>query len=164
MPSGKTDLPEGVEDCGAFQRKFWVAQRVASVLFALILIGCLFGALGRGGYLSRTLVTSELGVLDFPALTRWNAPDDLVVTFSPSAEDRVFFVDGRFFEAFSVEGTDPPKKATLVKDGLTGYVFSSDPSKPTRVTFRLQTQMPGLRTAAFGIDGEVAERTTFVFP
>jgi len=164
MASAKAEFPEGVADHGAFQRKFWAAQRIAWIVFGLILVGCLFGAFGRGGYLSRSVTDTENGLVDFPAITRWNAPDDLEVTFAPSQSDRVFFVDARFFDTFSVEGVDPPQKATMVRDGLTGYVFASDPIKPTRITFRLQTQMPGLRTASFGAEGSVAEHKIFVFP
>ena len=164
MASAHGNLPEGVEDHAAFQQKFWAAQRVAWIIFAMILAGCLFGAFGRGGYLSRTLLTSEAGAVDYPAITRWNAPDGLEVTFAPSAEDRLFFVDGRFFDTFSVEGIDPPQRATVAKGGLTGFVFPSDPEKPTRVTFRLQTRTPGLHTASFGVEGEVADHSFFVFP
>ena len=49
-------LPEGVEDHGSFQRRFWFAQRCAWVVFALILSACLFGLLGRGGMFSRGTV------------------------------------------------------------------------------------------------------------
>lgn len=164
MASSQFKLPEGVEDHRALQRKIWAAQRVAWVLFALILIGCLLGAFGSGGPLSRATSSSIAGVVEYPAATRWNAPDDLHVTFPPSTTDRVFFVDGRFFDAFSVEGIDPPQKATMVREGLTGYVFPTDRDKPTRVTFRLQTQMPGLRAISFGVDGDVAEHSIFVFP
>jgi len=164
MAETKLELPEGVADHGALQRKIWAAQRVAWVVFALILVGCLLGAFGRDGYLARSTSSSEAGVVDFPLLTRWNAPDKLMVTFAPSADDRIFYVDERFFDTFSVEGLDPPQKATLVKEGLTGYVFSSDPVKPTRVTFRLQTQTPGLQTQTFGIEGQIADHSIFVFP
>ena len=164
MNTKSSGLPEGVEDHGGLQKKIWAAQRIAWVVFSLVLIGCLLGAFGRDGYFARSMASSRAGVIDFPALTRWNAPDKLEVTFAPSNEDRVFLVDGRFFDVFSVEGIDPPQKATLVKDGLSGYVFPSDPAKPTRVTFRLQTQTPGLRTLAFGVDGHVAEHSLFVFP
>ncbi|MDM9646423.1 hypothetical protein [Rhizobium sp. S163] len=164
MASARTRLPEGVEDHGAFQRRFWTAQRVAWIVFTLILAGCLFGAFGGGGYLSRTVVIAETGAVDYPVITRWNAPDTLGVTFAPSTEDRVFFVDGRFFNIFSVEGIDPPQKAILAKDGLAGYVFASDPTNPTHITFRLQTQAPGLHSASFGVDGEVAEPKLFIFP
>ena len=128
------------------------------------MIACLLGAFGRGGYLSRAVSTSPRGVVDAPRITRWNAPDDLRITFAPSTEDCLFYVDGRFFETFSIEGVDPPQKATIVRDGLTGYVFPSDPSKPTMIVFRLQVQSPGLRNMTTGINGQVAEHSLFVFP
>ena len=160
----KPALPEGVEDYGPLQRKFWAAQRVAWIAFSLILIACLLGAFGRGGYLSRSIATSANGSTDFPVITRWNAPDDLVVSFAPSPADRTFFVDDRFYEVFSVETVDPPQKAVVVRDGMTGYVFPGDTARATRATFRLKTQSPSLRTMTFGVDGETGEHSIFIFP
>ena len=160
----KLALPEGVADYGPLQRKFWAAQRLAWIAFGLILIACLLGAFGRGGYLSRSNETSSAGSVDFPVITRWNAPDDLVVSFAPSPADRTFFVDDKFYEVFSVENVDPPQKAIVVRNGMTGYVFPSDPARATRATFRLKTQSPGLRTTTFGVDGETGEHSIFIFP
>lgn len=164
MPAKPIRLPEGIDDHRPLQKKIWAAQRVAWALFALMLIACLFGAFGRGGYLSRAITQSAAGAIDFPLLTRWNAPENLEVTLEPSSNDRVFFVDGRFFESFSVEGIDPPQKATTIRNGLTGYVFASDAEHPVRIVFRLQTQSPGLRRMSLGIDGDVSEHISFVFP
>jgi len=164
MASKQIHLPEGIEDHGPLQRRFWAAQRVALIVFAALLIACLLGAFGRGGYLSRQETTSPLGAVDAPRITRWNASDKLRIAFAPSPEDRVVYVDGRFFQTFSIEGIDPPQKATVVRNGLTGYVFSSDPAKPTIVVFRLRAQLAGLRASTFGIDGQVTEHSLFVFP
>lgn len=162
--TSKPELPEGVEDYGPLQRKFWAAQRVAWIVFALILLACLAGGFGRGGYLSRATDASTAGVIDYPAITRWNAPDDLVVSFAPSPDDRILLVDSRFFDVFSVENVDPPQKAVVVRDGMTGYVFPADPANAMRATFRLKTQAPGLRSTRFGVDGDVREHSIFIFP
>lgn len=82
MPAKPIRLPEGIDDHRPLQKKIWAAQRVAWVLFALMLIACLFGAFGRGGYLSRAITQSAAGAIDFPLLTRWNAPENLEVTLS----------------------------------------------------------------------------------
>lgn len=157
-------LPEGVEDHGSFQRRFWFAQRCAWVVFALILSACLFGLLGRGGMFSRGTVHFAHGSIDLPAISRWNAPDDLKVTFSASGQDQIVMVDPQFLESFSVEGIDPPQKATVARGGRIWYVFSADPAGPTHIVFRLQTQQPGWRSYAVGIGDDVSERSTFIFP
>ena len=157
-------LSEGVEDHGVFQRRFWLAQRCAWVAFAFILLACLFGLLGRGGMFSRSVVHLTQGTIDLPAISRWNAPDDLKVTLIAAAQDQIIFVDPQFLESFSVEGIDPPQKATVARGGRIGYVFSADPTDSTSVVFRLQTQQPGWRSYVIGIGDEASRQSTFIFP
>jgi hypothetical protein len=163
-PSRKPTFPEGVEDHSAFQRRFWAVQRVAWVVFSLILVPCLLGLLGRGGMFSSRLVEFSGGTIEMPAISRWNAPDEMQVSLPPSERDQTVFVDPRFLEAFSIDGMDPPQKATVQKNGRIGYVFSSDPSASATIVFRLQTQRPGLRTFLLGIGDHVAEHSTFILP
>lgn len=157
-------LPEGVGDHVAFQRAFWAVQRVAWVVFALILIACLMGLLGRGGILSMKAVASSGGNIEIPAISRWNAPDEMRVTLGASVVDHTVFVDPRFLETFSVDGIDPPQKATVQKNGRIGYVFSSDAIASAKIIFRLKTQQPGVRAFLVGIDNDVAEHSTIILP
>lgn len=157
-------LPEGVQDHMAFQRRFWAAQRVAWIVFALILLACLLGLLGRGGMFSSRTIVVAAGTIEIPSISRWNAPDEIRVALAPASVDEIVYVDARFLEAFSVKSIDPPQKATLQKNGRIGYVFSSDPTTSANVIFRLQTQQPGLRTFLVGIGNDVVERSTFILP
>ncbi len=163
-PPRKLALPEGVEDHRAFQMTFWAVQRAAWVVFSLILLACLLGLLGRGGMFSTTRVVSSGGTIEMPAVSRWNAPDEMRVLLPASDRDQTVFVDPRFLEAFSIDGVDPPQIGTIRKDGRIGYVFRSDPSAPAKIVFRLQTQQPGLRSFLLGIEDDVAERSTFILP
>lgn len=157
-------LPEGVEDHGQFQRRFWIVQRCAWLCFALILVACLIGLLGRGGPFSRSVMPLSEGSLDLPAISRWNAPDELKVTFSASQQDRVVVIDTAFLEAFSIEGIDPPQTSTFARDGRIGYVFPGDPTASTTVVFRLHTQEPGMRSYTTGIGADLSQHSTFIFP
>ena len=163
LPS-RPALPEGVEDHGAFQRRFWAVQRVAWAVFALILLACLLGLLGRGGMFAMRTFKSSGGTIEMPAISRWNAPDEIRVSLPVSDADQTVFVDPRFLEAFSIDGVDPPQKATVRKDGRIGYVFGSDPSTPAKIVFHLQTQQPGLRYFLLGIEDDIAEHSTFILP
>jgi protein-L-isoaspartate(D-aspartate) O-methyltransferase len=163
-PTKTSELPEGVQDHGAFQRRFWIAQRGAWVAFTLILLACLLGLLGRNGVFSAQTVASSGGEIEIPSISRWNAPDEMRVTLVSGTADQTVFVDARFLEAFSVEGIDPPQKDILRKDGRIGYVFGSDPSATSKIVFRLQTQQPGLRSFLVGIGDDVDEHSTFVLP
>lgn len=157
-------LPEGVEDHGRFQRRFWVVQRCAWVVFALILIACLVGLLGRGGPFSRNILQLTEGSLELPAISRWNAPEELKATFFASQQDRIVVIDPRFLDAFSIEGIDPPQKSTFAQGGRIGYVFPGDPTTTTTVVFRLHAQQPGLRSYEVGLDADLSQQSTFIFP
>jgi hypothetical protein len=163
-PARKSALPEGVEDHGAFQRRFWAVQRASWVVFAVILVACLLGLLGRGGMYSTRIVQTSRGTIEMPAISRWNAPDEMRVSLPAGNSDQTVFVDPRFLQAFSIDGIDPPQKATVRKNGRIGYVFGTDPSAPAKIVFRLQTQQPGLRSFLLGIEDDVAERSTFILP
>lgn len=113
---------------------------------------------------SRSLVQFTQGSIDLPAISRWNAPDDLKVTLIAAAQDQIIFFDLQFLESFSIEGIDPPQKATVARGGRIGYVFSADPTGSTSVVFSLQTQQPGWRSYAIGIEDEVSRQSTFIFP
>ncbi|QKK27140.1 protein-L-isoaspartate(D-aspartate) O-methyltransferase [Rhizobium hidalgonense] len=157
-------LPEGVLDHTEFQQRFWAVQRLSWIMFTLLLATCLLGLLGRGGPFSRQTLLLSDGSVDFPIISRWNAPEDMTVNFTASSEDRVFTVDAAFLQTFSVQGIDPPQKATFAREGRIGYVFPADPTGPTQIVFRLQTQLAGARRASIGLGGEVRSQSTFIFP
>ena len=164
MPETKSSLPEGIDDHSLFQQRAWRAQRWAWVGFAVILVAALLGALGRSGPLSQQELTLAAGRLELPSITRWNAPDELRVFFSPSSSDRRLVLDPAFLTIFSIEGVDPPQKAAVHENGRVDYVFPGDPSATSQVIFRLQTQNPGLHSFRIGIDQDVVERSVFVLP
>ncbi|MBB4252132.1 protein-L-isoaspartate(D-aspartate) O-methyltransferase [Rhizobium sp. BK008] len=157
-------LPEGVLDHSEFQRRFWAIQRISWIVFTLILVTCLLGLLGRGGPLSRQTLLLPDGSVDFPVISRWNAPEYMTVNFTPSSDDRIFTIDAAFLQTFSIEGVDPPQKATFARAGRIGYVFPADPAGPTQIVFRLQTQLPGPLRATIGMGGEIRSQSTFIFP
>ncbi|MGV2186553.1 hypothetical protein [Rhizobium rhizogenes] len=164
MSDKKIPRPEGVGDYGPFQRTVWSVQRGAWIVFILVLLACLCGFFGRSGPLARAHVQHKDGSIEYPAISRWSAPDELTVRFSASSSDRTLMLDSRFLHIFSIESIDPPQKAISARDGHIGYVFAIDPAHPTQVTLRLQGQSPGFHQFSLGIDDDVAERSTFIFP
>lgn len=156
--------PEGVEDYGTFQRRVWLIQRCAWIAFVLVLVACLSGFLGRGGPFSRESITFSQGNIEIPIISRWNAPDEIRVTFYPSAEERHLVLDSRFFDPFSVEGIDPPQQSTRFQNGRVDYVFPPDPLRASVAVFRLRTEQPWLHTFEIGLGNESRQHSIFVFP
>ncbi|PTM94162.1 hypothetical protein [Mycoplana dimorpha] len=157
-------LPEGVEDDRKLQRKVWAVQRLSWLIFALLLFLSLLGVFGSGGYFSRQTVAFPGGSVDVPVTARWPAPEELKVTFSPSADDRTFLVDARFHETFAIDSVDPAAGSVLSRGGRTLYVFPASPAHAVTVAFRLKTQRPGIRSYLLGIGEDVLERTVVLFP
>lgn len=160
----KPALPEGMIDSTEFQQRFWAIQRISWIVFALLLMACLLGLLGRGGPFSRQTLILPGGSVDFPTISRWNAPEHMVVNFGPSSEDRIFTIDAAFLQTFSIQSVDPPQKATFARDGRIGYIFPADLAGPTQIVFRLQTELAGPRRATIGIGADTRAQSTFIFP
>ncbi|UIL30836.1 protein-L-isoaspartate(D-aspartate) O-methyltransferase (plasmid) [Rhizobium leguminosarum] len=165
---GKIDalptLPEGVLDHSEFQQRFWAVQRFSWIVFTLLLLTCLLGLLGRGGPFSRQTLILPEGSVDFPVISRWNAPrgydgDLHAVVRRQDIHDR-----SRLSSNLFDQGVDPPQKATFARAGRIGYVFPADPAGPTQIVFRLQTQLPGPLRATIGMGGETRTQSTFIFP
>ncbi|MDP9813493.1 protein-L-isoaspartate(D-aspartate) O-methyltransferase [Rhizobium tibeticum] len=157
-------LPDGVEDHSLFQRRVWAVQRLAWILFAILLVACLLGLLGRGGLFSSQTVTLAGASLEIPSISRWNAPDEIRVTFASSADARTLLVNKQFFEAFSVETIDPPPMTTIASHGRVGYAFPPDMDAETVVVLRLQTQFPWLHEFEIGTGSDIVKRSVFIFP
>ncbi|PKA42646.1 hypothetical protein CWR43_16175 [Rhizobium sullae] len=162
--TGSDHLPDGIRDHRAFQRRVWIVQRAAWFVFGIVLISCLFGALGKGGYLSRALMETPQGTVDYPAISRWNAPDEIHIRFGPGDADRVFIADAAFLKGFFVEGIDPPPKAVTPKAGLIHYQFPGNPGLPVDVRFRLHTQSPGFHRIHLGIGDHVSALLVLILP
>jgi hypothetical protein len=98
------------------------------------------GLLDRGGPFPPHRVALSAGTLGLRAISRWNAPDEMRVTFGASQEDQTLFVDGHYLEASSIEGDDPPQRATVQENGQIGYFVAADPPPPAKIAFRLNTE------------------------
>jgi hypothetical protein len=155
---------EGVTDHRSFHRRVWIIQRAAWLAFGLILLACLLGITGKGGYFSRASIETPAGTVDYPFLSRWNAPDVVRVRFQPSGNDQAFVIDAAFLDAFSIEGIDPPPRLVEPKDGLIRYVFPADRQQPTQVSFRLHTQSPGIHHLHLGVGDTVLQPLFIILP
>ncbi|TCL63609.1 hypothetical protein [Rhizobium sp. BK251] len=157
-------LPEGVGEHDRFQRRVWLVQRAAWIIFGLVLITCLLGFTGRGGPFSWHRLTFDHGSIELPAIARWNAPDDLRVTFDPSDEAPNLVIDQRFLDAFSIESVDPPQFTATFEGGRILYAFPPDPSGRSVAIFRVKAQKPWLRRFTIGLGKDVVETSVFIFP
>ncbi len=103
-------LPEGVLDRSPFQRRFCAVQRIAWIVFAMLLVACLLGLLGRGGAFSRNRLTFADRSVDYPAVSRWNAPENVVLRFAPRPKTGSSRPMRTFFKLSRLRGSIRPRR------------------------------------------------------
>jgi hypothetical protein len=154
----------------AFQRRWWMAERVAWVLLSLLLIAGLAGAFG-GGPLSRARTSDfEGGVfIEYERFARLRAPTELRVSVVKLfGQDGALRVRLRSDYARSVEIHDvvPAPQAVVVEDSETVYTFAAESLRqPVEVIFRLNPQQWGRLPCSVAVDGKPpASFVQFVYP
>ncbi|WP_454849975.1 hypothetical protein [Rhizobium binxianense] len=158
------EKPEGMGEHRAFQRRMWRLQRLSWIAFGLVLAAALAGLTGKGGHFSRGTLTTPAGTVEYPAVARLEAPDELAVSFEPSTTQRILSLNAAFFELFSVESIDPPAERTETGGELTRYIYPANAGETLRVRFRLQTRETGLYRPALGVGDSLSRPLVIALP
>lgn len=146
-----------LEEHRAFQERFWSLQRVAWVLFGLLLLAALLGLTGSGGPLSRAQVALEGGTIDYPRIARWEAADEVIVRFAPGAEQHRLTLSSGFADALQIEGIQPePESSAAGADGAV-LTFATAAGEAAEVTIHVTPLQPGYSTFAVQIDDGAPE-------
>lgn len=171
MANARTEAP-AIRDDGLqldehrdFQERFWVAERVAWVAFAAIILAALIGLTGAGGPLSRAKAASDGSEISYPRITRWEASDSLTVNFAPGGSERSLTLSPAFAESFQLEDVQPqPDRAEARPEGER-LIFSLPAGKPATVTLHVRAHKPGPARYQARIDGtSVRTLSTFILP
>jgi hypothetical protein len=136
----KHGLDELEEDI-PFQRRFWLIQRGAWAVFALLLGLAIFGFTGGGGVAAHGEAAIADGSVEYPRVSRWQGVDDLIVRLDAGADAAlVVELNSNFVEAFEVTGVQPePSSAAVTARGVS-YEF--DVQGGGLVVFRLRPTRP----------------------
>jgi hypothetical protein len=154
----------------AFQKRAWVAQRIAWVLMALVLLAALLGLLG-GGPLSKATSGGEGGPLqvEYLRLARHRAPATLQIRLAPGtapqSEARVW-LDQTYLEGITIETVFPEPQSVEAGPERVTYVFKLEqPGQPATITFSLLHETSGLQQARVGLaDREPVTFRQFIYP
>jgi hypothetical protein len=140
-----------LEEHRGFQKRLWIAQRIAWVCFALLLLAALAGLTGSGGPLSTATEQVAGGEITYPRFTRWADTDSLQATFGPGEGERSLLLSPSFTEGFQIDGILPqPIRAEALPEGQR-LIF--DAAQGAQVTLHLTTQRPGLISFEAALDG-----------
>jgi hypothetical protein len=155
--------PDGLqlEEDRRLQERLWTAERVAHVVFALLVAAGLAGALGAGGPLASGTREIEGGEVDHPRILRWETSEDIVVRLDDPAAPRLV-LEGPVPETLRLDAVEPqPVRATASPEGL-----ALDFEPGTRLAaLRVVPARPGLVGLGIAIgDGSAARFTLLVLP
>jgi hypothetical protein len=164
MARAAAQKPEISED-RAFQERFWTAERVAWVVFALLIIGAVAGVFGSGGPVASGTVTVGESRIEYPAVARWEAGDEFSIRLVGEAGERRLLLSSTFGEAFRIDDVQPQPARVEAVDVGHAYVFPAMSDAPVEIHLDVTPRRPGYATYAIG-DGTAppARLSTFVWP
>jgi len=154
----------------AFQNREWRLQRLAWVVWGVILVAALAGVLGPGP-LSRTETTSPDGqvTVAYDRFVHYHHPEKLQVTLSTpdtSDEDLRLQLSQSLIDRVAIRRIEPePVERQLVSDGAV-YVFRREPgAQRTKIIFYLEFDKIGDGAGNLRLTGgDPVELRQFVYP
>jgi hypothetical protein len=153
-----------------FQKRQWKVQRVAWVVWVLVLVAAVAGLFGSGP-LSNGTIGEEGGPLwaEYQRFERHQGQSELKVFLGRGAasagEGRVWL--GRdFLEGIQLEAVTPPPLRVDAGPDRHIYVFPvTDPQQGTAVVFRFRPEALGRHQGRVGLPGGVELKfSRFVYP
>lgn len=129
-----------------FQERYWRAQRIGWIGFALIVAAGLAGLTGKGGPFARAAVTTAEGAVHYPRITRWETDDDIRIALSPDLGSEIHIdIGSAFARTFALEDIEPAPVRSFVTGEGYRFVFTSLPPPPIGeriITLHVRTLRP----------------------
>lgn len=142
----------------AFERRFWLAQRIIWAALDVILLVTLAGLLGKGPLNAAQTRSDAAVVVRYERVLRIRSSAVLEVELKAAAslpQKTVVQLNQALVEQYSIEHVWPQPLITQpVHDGLR-FFFATDPdSAPGRIRFTLKAGAPGLVNATVAVEGQ----------
>lgn len=152
------------------QTKIWKMERIAWVVFSLLLLAGMLGVFGRG-ILSKTTHSSPDQVLriEYERFGRYQAPMDLKIHVGAQAVQGQFlrlWFDSKYFEAVELSQISPAPHSTEVAQGKHIHQFKvAAPGQPVSINFEVKGNTYGQTHLRFGLEnGPELSLTQFFYP
>ena len=163
---GDLEIPEDLP----FQRREWVAERVAWAVMALLIAAALLGFFGTGP-LSRTTAGDEAGPLwlDYERFARLLAPAPLRVHVGQgAARDGIVrvWIDRRYLDSVELQQVTPqPDSTELEAERLIFSFRQADGEGAAVITFNMRPSRFGSLPGRVGlVEGPALQFQQFVYP
>jgi hypothetical protein len=155
----------------AYERREWVAQRVAWVVMLLLVVAAILGLLGSSGLLGMASSTAPDGSIEVirERVGRYHAPTELIIEVSPGAieqgEVRVW-LDADYADGLTIDSIMPEPESSELEPGRIVYTFPvSEPGAPLRITLHYEHDTYWRSEAEMGlVNGETVSFTHIVLP
>lgn len=153
-----------LEENRDFQRKFWRVERVAWLLFAVVVAAALAGFSGGRGFFGRQSVAAGSLVADLPTVSRWQGSEQITLELGGGEGSRTVLFGGEFGKHFVIERTQPePQRSRAASAGLE-MEFAGSEEGPSRVVIELIPSRPGFASVILAAGGARATAGILVLP
>ena len=158
-----------LEESMGFERKNWIAERIAWVLLTLFVLAALIGVFGRGGISSAKAGSAEQGMeAEYERFLRYHTSDNITFLVENSAKDSTYqlHLGTEWLEKVKIERVVPqPESEIATKDGIE-YTFRVSPGhSPLRLCFYFEPHKTGTATVSVtSSDGKSLSFSQFIYP
>lgn len=162
MPPSHDDLPESVEHpkSPVFQRRDWMIQRIARVVFMSIVLAALLGIFG-GGPLAHTVAEDGSVRIEYDRFVRAKAKF-VIHAASAGTRLRVKFT-GMITPDDTLRWLPQPIEQKWLA-GASEFVFDVQAGEPCEIALDWKPVGAGLRQGAITVDGVSVAIWTLVYP
>ncbi len=151
-----------LDDDRAFQKRFWGIERSAWVVFVVLIMLALLGFSGSGGWFADRSISTSVGRLVVPQVTRWQTSDNLQLDVREAGVVLVEF-DHAFLNLYELTLLTPePLDAAATSYGV---AFRYRPATGAILRWRIEPRRPslGIKTR-IRLNGAETELRAFVLP
>lgn len=163
MPRAAAPKPDIAED-RSFQQRFWKIERLAWVFFALLLLGALAGAFGRGGPLASGSAPLGAGRVDYPAIARWQAGEEFAIRVAGDSGERRLVLSSEFLQAFKVDSLRPEPGRVEATAAGHAYFYPATSDATLDIWIAVTPRSPGYFDYAITSGDGAAHLSTLVWP
>lgn len=153
-----------LEENRSFQERYWLLQRFAWAGFAVVMVLALLGLTGSGGYFQKQTIRFDDAVVQLPLVSRWEAADEMRITFEAPADIHTVTVAAGFFDRFDLERIEPEPAASHLHDGGQVMTFHAEGDGPHVVRFSLRAMHFGWTNFDLTIGGMTRPVNLVVLP
>ena len=153
-----------INDNPAFQRRFWVVQRLVWVALTIVVILALAGLTGGGGRFTQGTVGDHTFTLSYPVLARRDAAAQVTITVAGPRDAARVHVEQAFLNRFHITDMSPAPTDVAATPWGQSYRFALTGDGLRSIRLTIVPQGAGRTDYAIVVDGHMALLSTLVLP